>query len=240
MIKIEVKESKIVIKEENLLDNLKETEVIISNKSFELSNFISLISPEDSKIRIEKYREPLENKSVKIDNNNDSVIKKYDIPYAEPFHQNKEKWMSKKDRIDIGIWGEKYAMNFIKIKALEKYKNSELFEMSNGFFLKNNGRECFKAIWLNANGEKYQNHDIEIIVENVTSFIEVKSTISNEKDFFNLSYNEWQLMKLKSDNYWIYRVYNVGSLEAKLEVIRNPYKLFIDGKISANPVKIWI
>lgn len=148
--------------------------------------------------------------------------------------------MSKNDRMDIGIWGEKYAMNFIKTKALEKYKNSELVEMSNGFFLKNNGRECFKAIWLNARGEQYKNHDIEIIVDNVVSFIEVKSTISEEKDFFNLSYNEWQLMKLKDENYWIYRVYNAGTLESKLEVIRNPYKLFLEGRISANPIKIWI
>lgn len=112
--------------------------------------------------------------------------------------------------------------------------------MTNGFFLKSNGKECFKAIWLNAREEQYQNHDIEIIVDGIVNFIEVKSTIANEKTFFNLSYNEWQLMKLKSENYWIYRVYNVGTLESKIEIIRNPYKLFIDGKISANPIKIWI
>lgn len=225
---------------ENSVVNLIDSEIVVSNSSFGLTSFVSLIAPESSKIRIEKYREPLENKSAETNNNSDLAIKKYDTPYAETFYQGKEKWMSKKDRIDIGIWGEKYAMTFIRTKALEKYKNTEFFEMTNGFFLKSNGKECFKAIWLNAREEQYQNHDIEIIVDGIVNFIEVKSTIANEKTFFNLSYNEWQLMKLKSENYWIYRVYNVGTLESKLEVLRNPYKLFIEGKISANPIKIWI
>lgn len=238
--KIDSKEIVTKVIKEKSIDYSSDSEIVVSNSSFGLTNFVSPIAPESSKIRIEKYRDPLENKSSETNNNSDLAIRKYYTPYTENFYQGKEKWMSKKDRIDIGIWGEKYAMTFIRTKALEKYKNTELFEMTNGFFLKSNGKECFKAIWLNAREEQYQNHDIEIIVDGIVNFIEVKSTIANEKAFFNLSYNEWQLMKLKGENYWIYRVYNVGTLESKLEIIRNPYKLFIDGKISANPIKIWI
>lgn len=45
-------------------------------------------------------------------------------------------------------------------------------------------------------------------------------------------------MKEKGEKFYIYRVYGAGTDKAKVEIIRNPAKLWKEGKIEADPIRI--
>ena len=106
-----------------------------------------------------------------------------------------------------------------------------------GFILEENGK-TIEVRWLNRQGESSAHYDIEIIENEKTSFVEVKSTKDSKKDYFPISKEQWTLMKGKGNDFCIYRVYGVGTEEVKLEKIHNPAKLWKEGYIDAYPIRV--
>jgi hypothetical protein len=53
-----------------------------------------------------------------------------------------------------------------------------------------------------------------------------------------LSTKEWELAINMGDKYHIYRVYNACTNQARLCCITNPSKLWQEGKLIANPIRI--
>jgi len=68
--------------------------------------------------------------------------------------------------------------------------------------------------WLRQLGEKYANHDFEIIHNNKTILIEVKSTTWGEEygTDFSISKDEWQLLATTTNDYFIARVFKARSV----------------------------
>jgi len=74
-------------------------------------------------------------------------------------------------------------------------------------------------------------------------YIEVKSTSYSNKEWFQISDNEWDKLIEEGERYYIYRVYNV--VEGKkdnddIRIVHNPVKQWKEGKINAYPYKIEI
>lgn len=69
-------------------------------------------------------------------------------------------------------------------------------------------------------------------------YIEVKSTKTDTKDWFDLSRDQWELMNEKKERFFVYRVYNSGTKLARYMRIRNPAQLWQEGRIVAYPVRI--
>lgn len=64
--------------------------------------------------------------------------------------------------------------------------------------------------WLRQVGEKYADHDIEVVRNGKTILIEVKSTTWGEEygTDFSISKNEWDLLRKTTNDYFIARVFN--------------------------------
>jgi hypothetical protein len=80
------------------------------------------------------------------------------------------------------------------------------------------------------------------LIENgIDTYIEVKSTKSAAKEWFEVSKDQWMLADRKQAQFHIYRVYSVGTKEVKSPIdIQNPAKLWREGKLLAHPVRIHI
>ncbi|KAG9350267.1 hypothetical protein JZ751_026621 [Albula glossodonta] len=119
----------------------------------------------------------------------------------------------KGDTMCIGEWGEQLVNAF-----LMHWKES-------------GSPNCPREItWYNQNGESGHPCDFKVIFasdgEGKDSyqevFVEVKSTVKNEKHFIRLSANELDLALKEKERYHIYRVYNAGdSQNVRLCRIRN-------------------
>jgi len=121
-------------------------------------------------------------------------------------------------RLNIGKWGEEFVLNYLK-------SHNEIYE---------------DVIWNNEQGESNMPYDFEVLENGIQKFIEVKGTPSSDKNEIYLSVNEWVTMFQKADQYSIYRVYNVGSADAVLEILDNPADLVKRGIIIPNPITLWI
>ena len=167
------------------------------------------------------------------------------------------KILSEKTRRYIGREGEKYALYCILKEKLEHYFGIKIeenttfedllgryshiiSETDQGFRLQKERNIIVEIIWLNKNKESGQHYDIKIKEGGDEIFIEVKSTKEFEKTWFEVSKDQWRLMKEKGDKFYIYRVYGAGTKNAKLKKIPNPAKLWKEGYIDAYPIGIEI
>ena len=140
----------------------------------------------------------------------------------------------------IGNRGEEIALKQLKEEKSEEYSDVNVIDKDDGFVIEKDGEILVKVIWLNKNDDRGVGHDIELIENDITNYIEVKSTITEKKDWFEVSRAQWELMQKAGNNFWIYRVYNIEVETPKLTKIRNPAKLWQEGNITAYPIRIQI
>jgi len=119
-----------------------------------------------------------------------------------------------KDIKNIGRWGEEFVVN-----KLKKKNESDV-------------------IWHNKQSDAKQPFDIEIQYKNHSDYIEVKSKLGSKREKFSLSANQWRRARKEGINYLVYVVCNAGTEEAMINIVENPYQLWKDGKIDADPVNI--
>ena len=213
-------EETVISTDEDILDETKEKE------------WTPEFTPEDISVNVEEYA-PKEVKSSGQKSSN-----KFQTTYAD--RARATEFLSKKIKEEIGRWGEQYAFRCIKDEMMKKYPDTSLLETERGFKLEKDGNVIVEAVWLNKNGESGEHYDIEITENGDKIFIEVKSTKEYGKTCFQMSKDQWNLMKEKGDKYYIYRVYGAGTKNAKLEKISNPAKLWKEGLIDAYPIYIEI
>jgi len=148
--------------------------------------------------------------------------------------------LSQKAKMKIGRWGEEYVLKCLKEKLSAKYTKGKMEETSDGFTIRSDELLIVEVRWLNKEKERYGEYDIEVVENNIKEYIEVKSTKTRTKDWFDVSNVQWEKMKQEQDKFHIYRVYNAGTKDANLDVITNPYKRWQDGDLNAYPIRIQI
>ncbi|GBG70287.1 hypothetical protein CBR_g6414 [Chara braunii] len=90
-----------------------------------------------------------------------------------------------------------------------------------------------KVVWLNQAGETGSCFDIMVSRgDHVEAYIEVKTTIGLRKQWFPISYREWQFAISKGETFHILRVYGIGSAGSyRIMRLSNPAKLWMEGVI---------
>ena len=145
------------------------------------------------------------------------------------------------DKIAIGREGEKYALKTLKDEKVEKYPDAKVIDNDYGFIVEREEEIIAHVRWLNKHGESGSHCDIEITENGKKEYIEVKSTETEERDWFDMGKDQWELMQKEGDSFWIYRVYGVGTTKKpKLTKIRNPAKHWREGDIVAHPIRVQI
>ncbi len=150
----------------------------------------------------------------------------------------------------IGRQGEENALYYLrKLKEEEYLVNQKeeitLSETDEGFFIEENNDIIFEATWENCYGEHSPplSYDITFIEKGMKNYVEVKSTKSPDKEWFQITDKEWDLLLSQSERYYLFRVYNVviGKIyNDDIKVIQNPLKEWKDGNLIAYPYKIQI
>ena len=147
------------------------------------------------------------------------------VPNEETGLVDQEK--SKKERSTkkikaIGEWGERHVFEYLYRKFVEE--------------------PDIKIIWLNENGDVGKGYDFSIVSEGrEIEYIEVKSKIDEEPQLFEITGTQWEFARKlynenEGDKYNIYVVSNAGSENTKIGIIKNPTKLWKEGKLYAHPV----
>ncbi len=110
----------------------------------------------------------------------------------------------------IGRWGEEWVNEYLHSKHHDQIQSKTI-----------------EIIWLNQHIEQGKPYDfiLKNLRINVTNYIEVKSTISNNRQLIPITYNELQYCCSLSDineHFQIYRVYNTGQItKVKLHIVDN-------------------
>lgn len=103
------------------------------------------------------------------------------------------------NREDIGRWGERCVYEYLLRQAQQ---------LSPG---------VVEIVWMNEKGNTIVPYDLEIrrLVEGaekpVVTYVEVKTTSSDQKDIFEISVNELQFALFTQQAFHLYRVYNAGN-----------------------------
>lgn len=129
---------------------------------------------------------------------------------------------STKQMKDIGNWGERYVFKHLQ----EKYADKNETEI----------------IWLNEKGYVGKGYDFSIMVAGEEiEYIEVKSKIDDKPQLIEITGTQWEFARKlynenEGDKYKIYVVSSAGSDDAKIGIIKNPTRLWKEGKLYAHPV----
>ncbi len=120
---------------------------------------------------------------------------------------------------------------------IDEYTN-EIKERSERYLFQYLTRQFpnLKVVWLNADDdenfiESWENHDFEIHDNggNIINYIDCKGTPKSKRTFY-LTQNEWEFFLANTDNYQIYRIFNVEGNE-NVFVIDNLMEWIINGKV---------
>ena len=107
------------------------------------------------------------------------------------------------NREDVGRWGEIYVFEYLK-------KQRELDGLGKNLEIK----------WMNEAHNTTAPYDFEIRRDDhQTTFIEVKSTRSHDKDVFEISLQELAFALEKRDDFHLYRVFGAG-LQGSIKLLR--------------------
>lgn len=148
--------------------------------------------------------------------------------------------LSQQDRIRIGNWGEAYSNDALKERLIEKYPNALLIKIENGYRFLVNNTSVADLIWENEDKEQKKPYDIHLTETDREAFYEVKTTITNKKDWFKVSRNQWHFAKLNKEKYHVLRVYQAGTTQTKIVEYKTLYRLWLEEKISARPMEIYV
>lgn len=161
-------------------------------------------------------------------------------PSPKPPKETEREVLSQGAKMAIGRWGEEYVFKYLRENFRVKYPEGKVEETEDGFTVSLDERMIVKVQWLNKIEDRGEGYDIKVIEDNVEEYIEVKSTKTDTKDWFEVSGKQWELMGRMKDKFHIYRVYSAGTKEAKLIDIPNPYKKWQEGGLTAYPIRIQI
>jgi hypothetical protein len=172
------------------------------------------------------------NEESDTDNESDEDEPKLEIPDM----QQKPPDISK----DIGRWGEYYVFNALKLRLGNE---ATITETDYGYSISNNQIEL-KIYWLNIKNDNGKGYDFVIKQEDEEiEYIEVKTTTEDEETLIRISGTQWEFArklfnKDEGDKYIIYRVFDAGQSNARIKKLKNPIKLWREGKLYAHPIHL--
>lgn len=143
----------------------------------------------------------------------------------------------------IGAWGEQLVFKRIKDRyAKSGYTISDETDLK---FRAIKDGEILVVEHHNSDDKIQMGYDISIKRgEEVLEYIEVKTREKNIKQYFAVSGTQWEFCKtLEKDHncgykYCVYLVTQAGTKSAEIQIFRNPYKNWVEGKLEADPVCI--
>ncbi len=152
--------------------------------------------------------------------------------------QTKIPKLNERDRRRVGCWGEEAVYIKLKKYYISKYKvkTCDIKETTNGVVLTGSfagAPVIVKLTWFNKEGESGNSLDMKLKItkRNKTKkrYIEIKSTMSNKKSITRISTNEWRIMCKYKKRYQLFKVYNTGKKNIRIEKRKNIYQEIIDG-----------
>lgn len=159
--------------------------------------------------------------------------KKDEKPVEEDAHKTQP------DRQAIGNWGEKHVYHALH----EEYKKLGIVtETDSGFKAVTVSNEEFEIVWLNKHSNKGKGCDF-IVKKNgdEIEYIEVKAKTQEDAELIEVTGTQWEFARKlfeqnEGEKYAFYVVLNAGTKDAKIEIKRNPTKLWKEGRLYAHPV----
>lgn len=123
------------------------------------------------------------------------------------------------NRKEIGKWGEDYAHFYLK----EKYNGSR-----------------FEVVYLGDSGRGY-----DFVIKDSgkeTEYVEVKTKIKGDEEVIEVTGPQWEWARAlykrgEGEKYAFYVVINAGKENVEIRILRNPAKLWFEGKLFAHPIK---
>jgi hypothetical protein len=100
------------------------------------------------------------------------------------------------------------------------------------------GEVVAEVRWLNWQQDRGVGYDILVCEGGVEGYVEVKSTADEARAVFEVTPAEWECARLNGPRYRIFRVYNAGRPNPRIEVLADPYRLWQEGRLVARPVRI--
>jgi len=194
-------------------------------------------TPEEAEIRQVDSIQPLPKKQKRLD---EKTRKR-----AHPSTYSKEKIMkgelSPETKTEIGKWGEKLVFGFLRKEFIKKYPKGKIKKTDFGFAVILNKQDIAEVQWLNITIDQVVGYDIKVLENNEENYIEVKSTKTDDKEYFDISKRQWEFAKEKGERFHIYRIHNAGSRQnARITMIPNPVQQWEEGSLNAYPIRIEI
>lgn len=140
--------------------------------------------------------------------------------------------------VAIGRWGEEHAL-----LSLEKYlscrcTHAEPVQHEGSLRFLVGGEVVAEVRWLNWQQDRGVGYDILVREGEDEGYVEVKATLDEARASVEVTTAEWECGQLNGSRYRIFRVYNAGRSDPRIEVINDPYRLWQEGRLIARPVRI--
>jgi hypothetical protein len=147
--------------------------------------------------------------------------------------------VSESEKAKVGRWSEETVYQVLR-NRYETIYNCKAKITNEGFSLKGVHIRKKKEVslevkWMNKQDEQGKPFDLKILKNNVEKFIEVKGTSSNDKYSFEITANEIDLMKTNGANFYIFRVFNAGKQNVRIEKLKNIQQEIDKGNITLTP-----
>jgi hypothetical protein len=143
------------------------------------------------------------------------------------------------DKVAIGKWGEKY----VYCALMDEYqKLGSITETDSGFKVLNATNGELKIVWLNKNHDRGMGCDFVIKKDGTEiEYIEVKTKTQEAVELIEVTGTQWEFARKlfeqdEGEKYSFYVVLNAGKENAQVYILKNPIKLWKEGKLYAHPV----
>jgi len=193
--------------------------------------------PEEAQVRIEKFQAPEAKQPAPA---GAGVGTTEAMPIALDEEHGARDQLSQADRFLIGEWGEEYALECLKHEMKEKYPTGVIEHTQDGFHVHQDAGMVATVHWLNRLRDRGVGCDIEVIESDRTEHVEVKSTTTDGKEWFDVTKAQWELAQESGDRFHLFLVRRAGSTHPELHDMRDPVKLWREGGLVAHPVRIRI
>lgn len=144
-------------------------------------------------------------------------------------------------RKTIGDWAEDKVITSLH----SRYKDDGyLVEMTDSGIIALKGSDKIELKNMNAGQKNHPGYDFELLNNDETiQYIEVKAKTSVQPELFSVSGTQWGKAKVlfnagKGDMFVIYLVTSAGQAGSEIITYKNPYKLWKEDRIYADPVNI--
>lgn len=158
----------------------------------------------------------------------------------EKFEKTQRDPDSSPNRKIIGLWGEKCVYSALK---REYKKIGEIVDTEFGFKI-TSGTDAFEVFWLNMKGNVGKGYDFTIKKNGVEiEYIEVKTKTGDVEEMIEITGTQWDWARRlddqnEGDKYLFYIVFSAGTENTKIKKVKNPVKLWREGKLYVQPLYI--